>query len=76
MLYSPVADFHCYSLSFGNSVFSVQNVHMRVMRPGGWCHWHEADADTAVHAAVQGHSLLSDAFQSSPSEAPGMVLHP
>lgn len=31
MLYSPVADFHCFSLSFGNSVFSVQNVHMCVM---------------------------------------------
>lgn len=42
MLYSLVADFHCFSLSFGNSVFSVQNVY--VMRPEGWCYLHDTNA--------------------------------
>lgn len=47
-LYSPVADFRCFSLSFGNSVFSVQNVY--VMRPEGWCCLHGGDTNAAVPA--------------------------
>lgn len=50
MLYSPVADFHCFSLSFGNSMFFVQNVHMYVTRAEGWCRLHEGNTNAAVPA--------------------------